>query len=86
VLRKIGMDRLTWVYAFGWYLLIQLLSRLITAPALNVNLTYKIQPGWENLFGAYWQFWIVLTCVVGITLWLLEIFFKRIWPRQAADN
>ena len=81
VLRKIGMDRLTWLYAFGWYLFVQLLSRLFTAPELNVNLAHKIQPGWETRFGNYWQFWTVLTLAVGVTLFGLELLFRRIWPR-----
>jgi hypothetical protein len=81
VLRKIGMDRLTWLYAFGWYLALQLLSRLFTAPALNVNLAHRTQPGWESLFGAYWEFWLVLTLVVALTLFVLEFAFRRIWPR-----
>lgn len=80
VLRQIGMDRLTWLYAFGWYLLIQLLSRFFTPSVLNVNLAHRIQPGWETRFGSYWQFWVVLTLVVGLMLFLLENFFRRVWP------
>jgi len=80
VLRKIGMDRLTWLYGFGWYLLVQFLSRMFTAPELNVNLAHKIQPGWETRFGNYLQFWTVLTLVVGITLFGLELLLRKIWP------
>jgi hypothetical protein len=80
VLRKVGMDRRTWLYAFGWYLAVQLLSRLFTSPNLNVNLAYAIQPGWEHLFRTYWQFWLVLTSAVGLTLWVLEVLFRRLWP------
>jgi hypothetical protein len=80
VLRKIGMDRRTWLYAFGWYLLVQLLSRLITSPDLNVNLAHKIQPGWDQQFGSYWQFWLVLTFVTGFALWAVAWCFQRIWP------
>ncbi|HEY6806899.1 MAG TPA: hypothetical protein VI306_25205 [Pyrinomonadaceae bacterium] len=80
VLRQIGMDRLTWLYAFAWYLAIQLLSRLITAPNLNVNLAHSIQPGWDHAFGAYWQFWIVLTLAVGFSLFGLDLALRRVWP------
>jgi len=85
VLSQIGMDRRTWLDAFGWYLVIQLLSRLFTPPNLNVNLAHAIQPGWEHLFSAYWQFWLVLTTAVGLTLWGLEILFRRIWPAKRLD-
>jgi hypothetical protein len=86
VLRKIGMYRLTWLYAFGWYLLVQFLSRVFTVAELNVNLAHRIQPGWETRFGNYEQFWIVLTLVVGLTLFGLEIFFRRVWPGQIDER
>lgn len=86
VLKKIGMDRRTWLYAFGWYLLVQLISRLFTAADLNVNLAHKIQPGWEQRFGAYWEFWLVLTILTGLILWALEFFLQRIWPVQVAQH
>lgn len=84
-LRKIGMDRRTWTYAFAWYLLVQLLSRFFTAADLNVNLAHKIQPGWEQRFGSYWQFWLVLTIVTAILLWGVENFFRKVWPVRMAD-
>src|SRR5215204_4730489 len=37
-LRQVGMDRKAWRWALGWYLVVQLLSRFLTAPALNVNM------------------------------------------------
>jgi len=86
VLRQIGMDRGTWLFAFGWYLLVQLLSRVLTAADLNVNLAHRIQPGWEQRFGSYWEFWLVLTVVIAITLWVLEILLRNIWPVRLAQT
>lgn len=86
VLRRIGMDRGTWTYAFGWYLMVQLLSRFFTAADLNVNLAHKIQAGWEQRFGAYWQFWIVLTIVAALILWGVERFLRKIWPVRMAES
>jgi len=80
VLRQIGMEKRTWLYAFGWYLLVQLLSRLLTSPELNVNLAHSIQPGWEQRFSSYWQFWMVLTLLNGVVLWLLELAFLKLCP------
>ena len=80
VLRKIGMDGRAWLYAFIWYFIVQLLSRLVTPAAMNVNLSHRIQPGWEQTFSTYWRFWFVLTLLVGACLWILEVLFKRIWP------
>jgi hypothetical protein len=80
------MYRRTWVYAFGWYLLIQLLSRLFTAADLNVNLSHRIQPGWDQRFGAYWQFWVVLTIVTALALWVVEGCFRMMWPERFAER
>src|ERR1051325_9933374 len=34
-LSQYGMDRIAWRWAFGWYLVVQLLSRFITPPELK---------------------------------------------------
>jgi hypothetical protein len=80
VLRRVGMDGRAWLYAFIWYFVVQLLSRLMTPAAMNVNLSQRIQPGWEQFFSSYWKFWFVLTMLVGICLWILESLLKRLWP------
>ena len=81
-LTRYGMDRNAWRWAFAWYLLVQLASRLVTPAALNVNLAHRIQPGWENAFQSYLSFWIVLTLVTGIGLWLSGLLLWRIWPAE----
>ena len=86
VLRRIGMDRRSWVYAFVWYLLVQFASRLLTATDLNVNLAHRIQPGWDQRFGTYWQFWLVLTIVTAGTLWLVEQLFLWLCPMRMAQQ
>lgn len=82
VLRRIGMDRRAWVFAFAWYLLIQLLSRLITAPDLNVNLSHRMQERWEQTFSAYWQFVLTLDTLTGVVLWFLGLMLWKFWPSQ----
>lgn len=80
VVRRLRMDRVAWLYAFAWYLFMQLVSRTITAPDLNVNVTQFIQPGWERIFSSYWKFWLVMTLVVAIGLWITGIVLSWIWP------
>ena len=80
VLRKVGMDSRAWLYAFIWYFIVQLLSRLVTPAAMNVNLSQGIQAGWEQSFSTYWRFWFVLTMLVGACLWMLGLLLKRLWP------
>jgi hypothetical protein len=64
------MDRIAWRYAFGWYLVIQLISRFITPANLNVNLAHEVAPGWERTFESYWSFWLILTAATMAGLWL----------------
>lgn len=85
-LRKYCMDRTAWRWAFGWYLMIQLFSRLITPPELNVNLAHAIQPGWEQAFGSYWTFLITLTLIGIVVLWLSGLLLWSIWPTSGASG
>lgn len=85
-LTKYRMDRTAWRWAFGWYLVVQLLSRLVTLPELNVNLAHAVQPGWEQAFQSYWTFWLVLTLVAAVLLWLSGLLLWRIWPADRSDS
>ena len=80
ILRTVRMDRLAWLYAFTWYLIMQIAARLFTAPELNVNVAFRIQPGWEQTFSSYWKFWIVMTAVVAAGLWVIGKVLGLIWP------
>jgi hypothetical protein len=80
VVRRVGMDRTAWVYAFVWYLFMQIVSRLVTSPVLNVNVAHQIQTGWENTFSSYWKFWFVMTVLVAICLWVTGVILSLIWP------
>lgn len=79
-LSRYRIDRTVWRWALGWYLMIQLASRFVTPPELNVNLSHAIQPGWESGFGSYWAFWLTLTAVTVVVLWLSGLLLWSIWP------
>jgi len=85
VLRKVRMDARAWFYAFIWYFVVQVLSRLLTPAAMNVNLAHRIQDGWEQSFSAYWKFWLLLSLLVGITLWILGLLLQALWPAPEAS-
>jgi len=85
-LRRVRMDRLAWIYAFAWYLVIQAGARLLTASDLNVNLAHAIQPGWEKLFGSYWKFWIAMAAVVAPGLWVIGKILFFIWPTESVTE
>lgn len=82
-LKRYRMDRTSWAYAFGWYLVIQLITRFATPAALNVNLAHAVAPGWERTFQSYWSFWLVLTAATAAGLWLTGMLLWTIWrPRS----
>jgi hypothetical protein len=79
-LRRVRVDARAWVYALGWYFVMQLLSRLLTPAAMNVNVAHSVYPGWEQTFPSYWKFWLVLTLVTAACLWVLGKGFALLWP------
>ena len=85
VLRRVRMDRIAWLYAFIWYLFMQLVARVATARELNVNVAHFIQPGWHQAFSSFWKFWLVMTVVVAAGLWLIGKLFSLIWPARLND-
>jgi len=86
VLRKVGMDGRAWFYAFLWYFVVQLLSRVLTPVEMNVNLSHRIQDGWEQTFSTYWRFWLLLTLLVGLSLWILGFLLKMLWPASGPSQ
>jgi len=82
-LRRVRMDRTAWLYALVWYFVMQLLSRLFTPVALNVNVAHNVQAGWEQTFNSYWKFWIVLAMIAVAQLMLLNLAFYKLWPEKA---
>jgi hypothetical protein len=83
-LRRVRMDRTAWRWAFGWYLVVQLASRFVTPAELNVNLAHAMQPGWERAFPSYWLFWLLLTVITAVVLWLSGLFWWSVWPAEGS--
>ena len=79
-LNIIRVDRWTWLYAFGWYLALQFVSRWVTPPDLNVNAAHHVYSGWQQIFNAYWKFWLVMSLVVALGLWFLGLVLGKLWP------
>ena len=79
-LQRVRMDRVAWLYAFGWYLLTQIAARLLTPADLNVNVAHHVQTGWESTFTSYWKFWVVMSVAVAALLWAIGFALSLIWP------
>jgi hypothetical protein len=74
------------LYAFAWYLFMQLVSRLITSPEINANVAHHMQRGWETVFGSYWKFWLVMSALVAAMLWAIGMVLSWIWPARSFAN
>lgn len=85
-LRRIGVDQWTWLYALAWYFVVQLVSRLLTPVDLNVNVSQRMYSGWDHAFNAYWKFWLVLSLLVAVVLWILTLFLNKVWPSDLTDQ
>jgi hypothetical protein len=81
-LQRVRMDRIAWLYAFGWYLLTQLAARLFAPADLNVNVADHVQAGWETTFVSYWKFWIVMSLAVAAVLWAIGFGLSLVWPTR----
>jgi hypothetical protein len=81
-IQRVGMDRESWFYALLWYFAVQLLSRVLTPSDLNVNVSHKIYEGWQQTFGVYWKFWVVLTICTATILWILALVLRTLWPAR----
>src|SRR5688500_13094123 len=85
-IRRVGMDQTAWRFALGWYLIVQFLSRLLTPANLNVNVAHSVEEGWRQTFNAYWKFWVVLTVITALSVWLIGTALNRIWPSKIPPN
>jgi hypothetical protein len=81
-LRRVGVDRRAWVYALVWYFVVQAASRLLTPVELNVNASQLMYGGWERTFNAYWKFWLVMSLLVALMLWLVTFALNKLWPTR----
>ncbi len=85
-LRAVRVDRRAWLYAFIWYLVMQVVSRLVTSQDLNVNVVYRIQPGLQPMFGSFWQFWLLMSVTVAVGLWAIGRALNSIWPPNSISG
>jgi hypothetical protein len=85
-LQRVGMDRWAWVYGLLWYFIMQVLSRLVTPAGLNVNVAHAIDKGWRSSFNSYWKFWLVLTAMVAVCLFLLGLVLAAVFPMREQNK
>jgi hypothetical protein len=58
--RRYRLPRHTWLFAMALGLLMQLLARLFTAEALNINAAFRVYQGWEWMYPNYASFFLAM--------------------------
>jgi hypothetical protein len=65
--RRLGCARWSWAFAAAASALLLLVSRIVTPPAANVNLAFRVDRGWERFFPSHPLFvgllWLSGACV-----------------------
>lgn len=80
--RMLGWPRLTFVWATAGMLFLQLLCRLFTPPAANVNLAHAVYTGWERIYPTYRIFWIAMFLQAVLVYFLVDRMFGWLLRRK----
>jgi hypothetical protein len=76
--RLFGMPRGSAWRALAAYVGLWGVTRLVTPPAANINLAFRVQPGWEQYFASYPIYFLLLLAGGGATFVVCERLFVRI--------
>jgi len=76
--RRLGMPRFAGLKAIGAYGVLWIVTRLVTPPAPNINLAYRVWSGWEKTFPSYPAYFAMLVVGGTLTFMIGENLFKRI--------
>lgn len=80
----VGVDRMTWLYASVWYVVVQHLCRMFTPAEPNVNIAHRVYDGLEDVFAAYGMFWAASTMLAAFGLWVIGLGLHKVWPARPA--
>lgn len=79
---RLGMPRGAWWKALAAYLALWTLTRAFTPADANINLAFRVYPGWENRFSSYPIYFTTLLISGAATFAVAEQVFRRL-PRVA---
>lgn len=74
---RLGVRRYSWIGALIALPVLQQISRQLTPERANINLAFKIHPGWEEVFPGYVVYMITLLVFSGIVFFLIERLLRR---------
>jgi hypothetical protein len=75
--RQLGMPRGSAGAALAAYFALWMLTRVATPAWANVNLAFRVYPGWERWFHSYPIYFATLFALAAVVFLVFECFFRR---------
>jgi hypothetical protein len=80
VIRNYRLPAQTWLWAMALGIALQLLARLCTDEALNINSAFRIYQGWETVYPNYATFFLAMLAGFSLFFRLLTALHNRyVW-------
>ncbi|WP_437971955.1 hypothetical protein WMF04_22890 [Sorangium sp. So ce260] len=70
--REMGLPRRAWLKATGALLALVGLTRALTPPEANVNLSHRVWAGWEARFPRYDTYFALVAAAAALTFFVLD--------------
>jgi hypothetical protein len=77
VIRNYHLPRHTWLFAMSVGTVLQLLARLFTDEALNINSAFRIYQGWEGVYPNYATFFMAMLLGFSTVFFVLTHIHNR---------
>ncbi|MBL8020693.1 MAG: hypothetical protein JNM27_13565 [Leptospirales bacterium] len=78
--RRLAVTRGIWWQSMLYYFSLMLLSRMLTAPALNVNLAHDIYASAKPFIQNYWLYTAMNSSLLAVSLFITEKLASRWFP------
>ncbi|MCE9600000.1 MAG: hypothetical protein K8S54_18715 [Spirochaetia bacterium] len=80
--RLMGLPARTWLWALLSLPVLQILSRLFTRKADNVNVAFRIQDGLGDRFDNYLTFWILVFLTCALCFIIFEFLLRKLFVKK----
>jgi hypothetical protein len=80
---KVRTKPRSWVAALVCFVLVQIICRFVTPPALNINVSHRVYEIWTHIVSSYWIYWLISTAVLAVSLWLIDFLLIKLFPPAA---
>ena len=79
-LRFLGIKKHSWFIATMGLIILGVISRLVTPEKANVNLSFSVWSGWEDIFPSHFWYVVMLLSIAAIYFTLLEGILRK-WTK-----